>query len=395
MTTLTPSTPLRQLSPILLCISLAACFNDPGAGASSPTSATESTSTSGTSGLSSDGDTATTSDGDPTSTSSTADAMGSTTTGDPTSTSDSDPSSTTGSVCGDGVLDPGEECDDGPANADDAPCSSECVWAFCGDGLLQPATGEECDDGPDNSDEGACTQACETAKCGDGLLWEGVESCDLGDDNKAGGYGDCTPTECIWWGPYCGDGVLQKDHEECDLGTEDNEEDGTACTKSCKLDGKVVFVTSESYNGNLGGLDGADEKCNTLALAAGVANAGKFMAWLSTEDHSPASRMTHHAGRYVLLNGGTIIAESWDDLTDGMLAGAINIDETGAKSSEGEVWTGTTAAGQAAPLRCLDWTHPKSDKGGLHGLVFAESSEWTEKDAMGCSYFAYLICVEQ
>ena len=395
MTTPMSSIQRGLLAPVFpLCIG-AACFNDPGS--SSPTSATESTNTSGlTAG---DGDTDTASDGDPSSTvstgstGSTGDATTSTTSGDSSSTSDIT-GSTTGSVCGDGVLDPGEECDEGLANADDAPCSSDCVAAFCGDGLLQPALGEECDDGPENSNDGACTVACETAKCGDGLLWEGVETCDLGDNNKSGGYGDCTPLECTWWGAFCGDGVLQKDHEECDLGTEDNEEDGNACTKSCKLDGKVIFVTSETYNGDLGGLDGADAKCNAHALEAGVANAGKFMAWLSTEDHSPASRMTHYAGRYVLLDGGVIVAESWEDLTDGMLAEAIDIDETGAKKS-GEVWTGTTAAGQAAPLRCLDWTYAMSDEGGLHGLVPAKNAEWTEKDAMGCSYFAYLICVEQ
>lgn len=392
MTALIPSKPLRQLPLLFLCAGLMACFNDPGTG--SPTSATESTSTSSISG---DGDTASASD--TTSTGSTDDDTSSTTddatstTGAPTSTTD-EPTSTTGGICGNGVLDPGEECDDGPANADDALCSTNCVSAFCGDGQLQPALGEECDDGNDNSNEGACTETCATAKCGDGFLWEGVEECDSGPDNKIGSYGDCTPLECTWWGAHCGDGVLQKEHEECDLGDAENEEDGNACTKDCLIDGKVIFVTSVFYNGDLGGLAGADDKCNTLALAAGVANAGNFMAWLSTADESPASRMNHDGGRYVLLDGGTVVAESWNDLTDGMLTGAINVNENGAKVS-GEVWTGTTAAGHATSLRCLDWTYAKSDEGGTHGLLSEKGASWTEKDAMGCSYFAYLICVEQ
>ena len=286
-----------RLAPHLLLCGLAACFSDPGAG--SPTSATEST---GGSAFSSDGDTVattgSTSSPDPsTSTSSsTGDDTTSTTSEDTTSTTEL--GSTTGGVCGDGVVDPGEECDDGPANADDAPCSSACVSAFCGDGVVQPALDEECDDGPANADNAACTEACEAAKCGDGLIWEGVEECDNEDDNKIGGYGDCTPGDCTWWGDHCGDGVVQKEHEECDLGAEDNEADGNACTKSCKLDGKAMFVTSKSYTGKLGGLSGADDRCNSLALAAGVANAGEFMAWLSTEEESPASRMTHSTQRY-------------------------------------------------------------------------------------------------
>lgn len=383
-----------RLAPHLLLCGLAACFSDPGAG--SPTSATEST---GGSAFSSDGDTVattgSTSSPDPsTSTSSsTGDDATSTTTEDTTSTTE--PNSTTGGVCGDGIVDPGEECDDGPANADDAPCSSACVSAFCGDGVVQAALNEECDDGPANADNAACTEACEAAKCGDGLIWEGVEECDNEDDNKIGGYGDCTPGDCTWWGDHCGDGVVQKEHEECDLGAEDNEADGNACTKSCKLDGKAIFVTSKSYTGKLGGLSGADDRCNSLALAAGVANAGEFMAWLSTEEESPASRMTHSTQRYVLLDGETIVAESWMKLTDGALDASIDVDETGAVVGSDDVWTGTTPAGQATSSHCLGWTSDDEGDGGTHGLVKANGPDWTEKGAKSCALLTRLICVEQ
>ncbi len=38
-----------------------------------------------------------------------------------------------GACCGDGVVDPGEDCDDGPQNdnEDDAPCRSDCRWSDC------------------------------------------------------------------------------------------------------------------------------------------------------------------------------------------------------------------------------------------------------------------------
>ncbi|MBA3546870.1 MAG: hypothetical protein H0T76_10335 [Nannocystis sp.] len=48
--------------------------------------------------------------------------------------------------CGDGQLDPGEECDEGFAyNAEEGACLANCVLATCGDGLVH-AGFEECDD---------------------------------------------------------------------------------------------------------------------------------------------------------------------------------------------------------------------------------------------------------
>jgi len=52
-----------------------------------------------------------------------------------------------GPVCGDAVIDPGEECDAGfTNNAEDKACLASCVIATCGDGRVQTGK-EECDDG--------------------------------------------------------------------------------------------------------------------------------------------------------------------------------------------------------------------------------------------------------
>ncbi len=100
-------------------------------------------------------------------------------------------STCTTAVCGDGlVLDGVEECDNGDANDDAAVCTSGCTLAVCGDGLVHVGF-EDCDDGPGNADTAACTARCRQATCGDGLVWEGVEACD--DRNVRGGDG-CGPT---------------------------------------------------------------------------------------------------------------------------------------------------------------------------------------------------------
>jgi len=129
--------------------------------------------------------------------------------------------------CGDGVLDDdlGEECDDGPQNADDAPCTSDCNKASCGDGHLQ--AGEECDDGPQNADNAPCTSDCKTYTCGDGLVLAGIEQCDDGDGNAADA--SCTP-DCLL--NECGDGYHHTGVEECDDGPQNA--DNAPCTSDCK-----------------------------------------------------------------------------------------------------------------------------------------------------------------
>lgn len=50
-----------------------------------------------------------------------------------------------GGVCGNGLLETGEECDDGNTNSGDG-CNTICDQEFCGDNIIQPGLGEACDD---------------------------------------------------------------------------------------------------------------------------------------------------------------------------------------------------------------------------------------------------------
>ena len=65
------------------------------------------------------------------------------------------------SVCGNGVVEGDEVCDDGPDNATYDHCGARCdgPHLYCGDGRRDGD--EECDDG--DSDEGFCTRSCERA----------------------------------------------------------------------------------------------------------------------------------------------------------------------------------------------------------------------------------------
>jgi len=136
--------------------------------------------------------------------------------------------------CGNGVLDDGEECDDGNHLNGDA-CSDDChlepgvpcpIPDRCSHGNGQLDGAEQCDDGNHESMDG-CLEGkvvrgwfCPTpgkpcrAVCGDGIV-SGDEQCDDGPRNL-GAYGGCR-ADCSW-ASSCGDGVVDTPMEECDDG---------------------------------------------------------------------------------------------------------------------------------------------------------------------------------
>ncbi len=69
-------------------------------------------------------------------------------------------------VCGDGVIDPGEVCDDGAANSDSNPgaCRTDCREAYCGDQVVDP--GEDCE----GEGEDVTGTTCEGLGYGEGPL---------------------------------------------------------------------------------------------------------------------------------------------------------------------------------------------------------------------------------
>ena len=109
-------------------------------------------------------------------------------------------------------------------------CSDTCRYgAQCGDGVVQ--AGEECDDGVNDGGYGQCGPRCKVGpRCGDGIR-NGEEQCDDGDGNNTGGYGKCAPG-CVY-GPHCGDNTVQTAYEACDDG---NTMSNDGCSSTCQRD---------------------------------------------------------------------------------------------------------------------------------------------------------------
>ncbi|MBI1812714.1 hypothetical protein HYR82_02950 [Candidatus Peregrinibacteria bacterium] len=204
------------------------------------------------------------------------------------SESNSSQSSSSSSVftglCGDGLLQQGEDCDLGstcakdPASCNRVPgtaggvCACDphdpnchliagtsyqkgCQWPRCGDGVINNFVNlnglqlnfdflrEECDDGPKNgTPDDPCSVSCRIItsssssssirllSCGNGILDPG-EQCDFGTQN--GLPGSACSSYCQFTAlPGCGDGHLDQG-EICDDGAS-NGTPGDACTLECK-----------------------------------------------------------------------------------------------------------------------------------------------------------------
>jgi hypothetical protein len=137
------------------------------------------------------------------------------------------------------------------------------------------------------------------------------------------------------------------------------------------------FVTSSNpgNGGDLGGLDGADAYCQSLAEAADAGDK-TWRAYLSTSSVDARDRIGD--GPWYNAEGETI-AENLDELhsDDNNLTGETALDENGESPAylvlvdgqaqragdtlEHDILTGTNADGTASDMTCNDWTDGSAD----------------------------------
>lgn len=162
---------------------------------------------------------------------------------------------------------------------------------------------------------------------------------------------------------------------------------------------KRVFLTSTTYTGNLGGVAGADQKCQESAKTAGLS--GIWKAWLSGAGSSVNSRFTRTLGNYVELDG-SVIAQGWADLTDGQLGSdGINQTEQGKTVvAQVPVWTSTYVTGETAVYadgngNCNAFTSAGNGETALAGFSATGTNVWTNAYSEMCTKSLALYCFEQ
>jgi cysteine-rich repeat protein len=171
-------------------------------------------------------------------------------------------------ICGDGIINNNpppfinEECDDGVQTA---TCSAVCLSIICGNGRVDP--GEDCDDAGDSPD---CDINCnwKDTSCGNGRVDVG-EECD--DDNNVPGDG----CDAVCVDEFCGDGIINDSNEECDTSAviPPSSFDFDGCSAICKNqfcgNDVVDVVLGEECDGTLG--------CSTACLLQALAVCGNGM----------------------------------------------------------------------------------------------------------------------
>ena len=142
-------------------------------------------------------------------------------------------------ICGDKLIEQGEECDDGNT-ADGDGCSDQCMLeSVCGNLIIEPPM-EECE--PPNV--AFCGPTCKFGNgdptCGDGIK-EGSEACDDGCmkgipyvcEHEIDDKDDCDWMCQTGYGSHCGDKLVELD-EECDPPGDPNW-DGVFCSVECTV----------------------------------------------------------------------------------------------------------------------------------------------------------------
>jgi hypothetical protein len=154
-------------------------------------------------------------------------------------------------------------------------------------------------------------------------------------------------------------------------------------------------------------LGGADKLCQKLANDAKLG--GTYLAWLSTDKESPATRFTKDGPGWALVDG-TVVAESWSDLTDGTLQHAIDKTEAGTpapttsacSATTTPVWSQTAADGTFAHVGeatasdpkwdCDDWGASPATSQDKWGDAGATDGRWTRSE--NCNTFG-VSCVNK
>lgn len=162
-------------------------------------------------------------------------------------------------TCGDGVIDPGEACDD--ANDDNQDeCDITCQQTHCGDGYLRRNSNEECDDGNLLTGD-KCNAFCMVERCGNGYV-EPNEECDDGDGFLSDIEPNACRTTCVK--PICGDGVVDTAwplEEACDDGNTETSDACVLCQPAECGDGFVQAGVEECDDRNTTSGDGCEGNC--------------------------------------------------------------------------------------------------------------------------------------
>ncbi|MFH0770375.1 MAG: S-layer homology domain-containing protein [Candidatus Peregrinibacteria bacterium] len=217
---------------------------------------------------------------------------------------------------------------------------------------------------------------CENGDCNPGATCEATKCPGVSCEGEKRHYG------------VCHNGACSDVAEACAYGCVDG---------YCVINPIKIFVTSQRYFPNMGGINGADAHCQTAASTAGLS--GTWKALISTSGVNAVDRIPN--GVYVRMDG-KVIASSKADLFDGSIDVPIDKTEYGADAAAYTYpWTASDQVGKyTGPVNeyfpyssCVDWTQTNGCHGYV-GLATATDKEWINHTLISCVNDSELYCVQ-
>jgi hypothetical protein len=149
-----------------------------------------------------------------------------------------------------------------------------------------------------------------------------------------------------------------------------------------------IFISSQTYNGNLGGVAEADAKCTTLANAANLPGSYKAWLWESSQEIGPIERMSDALKSGVPFITADGYPFSADDIDGELIFPHLIITEAGQNVKFPiRVWIGQSVSS------CSNWQDSALTATAraqiINGVIQMSVQE------VSCSQSLHLICVQQ
>lgn len=175
------------------------------------------------------------------------------------------------SLCGNGILEGSEACDDGNLVSGDG-CDANCTPTGCGNGIQ--TSGEACDDGNLVNGDG-CRSNCTVEACGDGIV-DPSEGCD--DGNVASG--DCCSATC----------TVEPNGSPCPS-------DGNVCTDDICNSGVCTHPNNSAPCNDLNG-------CTLNDTCSGGVCAGELrLPWINEIDYDDFATLLDDRDEFIEIAG--------------------------------------------------------------------------------------------
>ncbi len=171
---------------------------------------------------------------------------------------------------------------------------------------------------------------------------------------------------------------------------------GISVTQTTRANHRV-FVTVGTWNGlAVGGLDGADEKCQLEADLYGLTGeTWKAVLSGSGIGESALARITVTRSVYntrsLGIGGPELVATSDLDLWDSLIANAARYQANGALAGT-SVWTGSSVSGGFSGANCANWSSTAGNGG--RGLATSVTGTWITQGTSTCATLNRLYCID-